>query len=216
MATVCWSSFTRCVLPGSPQRPPACFAHHITCQTPAFICTGHPSSKGVRQKFSLSVSLFLVLTKILTTKILSYLRIVRKEIRQYLQITQNPLQCSHLQLPIGIIQGTLKILIPGFPPEIPIYWPGMWPGHSFPHGSNGRPAPTFRGSKLLSMKPQVLLQCQPPNTNFLLLTSVVINAHRLFFWEVGNYSKSIQNPINELKKKVKVCSGFYHSFFPPI
>lgn len=78
----------------------------------------------------------------------------------------------------------------------------MWPGHSFPHGSNGRPAPTFRGSKLLSMKPQVLLQCQPPNTNFLLLTSVVMHIASSFGkWAI--IPKAYKIPFTNWKRRSK-------------
>lgn len=39
-------------------------------------------------------------------------------------------------------------------------------------------------------------------------------SHRLLFWEVGYYSKILQNAIYKLEKEAKVCSGFYLFFFP--
>lgn len=81
MATLCWSSFARCVLLGSPPWPPACFTQHITCY-PRRHLHWPLQLQGIKAKIQpLCASLFLVLTKILTTKILSYLRIVRQEIR---------------------------------------------------------------------------------------------------------------------------------------
>lgn len=39
-------------------------------------------------------------------------------------------------------------------------------------------------------------------------------SHHLLFWEGGYYSKILQNAIYKLEKEAKVCSGFYHYFFP--
>lgn len=158
MATLCWSRAAadhlapRRMLAGSPQWPPACFTYQITCGT----CCRHlhwPTQlQGIQAKIQpLCASLF----PFLTTKILSYFRGGKQEIR-CLQII---VVFSSLAAHSNHLESFKKHWCLGSAQRLWFIGRGCNQGvrtaQSSPGETNGQPrlrTPAFKGCKMLSIK----------------------------------------------------------------
>lgn len=122
VATLCWSRAAAdylapgTCLPGLPSgRQPASLIRSPAGPV-AGICTGHPSFKEVRQKFSLSV--------------LHYFHFLLQRIFPTSEVLRNQMSANHrsvliLSCSLESPREVLKTLMLGFCPEILIYWSGV-------------------------------------------------------------------------------------------
>lgn len=228
MATPCWIRAAAVhLLPGtralgSPQWSPACFTHQITCQTPAGIGISHPSFKELRQKPSLSVlHYFSFSQKLILQRSFPTSEVLRKKSDNVFKSPRIRGSVVIFNCPWESPKHLFKYWCLGSPQR---FWCiglgcnlGIRIAQSSPCGANG-PQPRLR-----ILLPSAEASCWVWRIKFIPMSTSKYKflachprdkSHRLLFWEVGYYSKILQNAIYKLEKEAKVCSGFYHFSSP--